>query len=318
MDQARIMLDLGQVVGSIVLALMSIVFHILNQMPFKKGAYRRATLRKKILLFLFPRSPQESKPKSPFHRDALFWGMVCLSIAFIGLRAGMTRNYAITQYCFIAAVICSIPAFWMASNCLAKHARVFWTLVSAALLAVILAKLYGSICPRIVVGPSKVTFGKLNHEKFTFIVTNKDSVDLYSVQLKFKVDGSFLPDEYEFNVPLGSLKPVVPGSDFSDIGAMNCTNDQGIPIVMFFIQHMQPGERREIEFTHKILRTSVITATVTYFTEESQSIVNDPNTTLQHFNYPGEAIHCSQEVLFSMTPNAPKKKANVSVGNDSH
>jgi len=168
----------------------------------------------------------------------------------------------------------------------------------------------------VMITPQTIVFGRWAHENNTFTIRNASSSDLYSIEIKFKSPVKISSDEYEFDVSPSSRKPILPGSDFADMGAMTCVNDDGFPIVLFVIHHLEPGERREIEFTHRPEKPGTIDATITSFTNIPQPKVKDLHTLCEHWSFPGETVHCSQQVGFSPDPNAPRKKMNSSVRYD--
>lgn len=300
--------------GCLSLLAEGIVFAVLNELPFKKGAYRRKARIRKSVEFMFPLLPRTDPAfylRLPF-RVALATALIC-----IPLGASVSHNYLVAKLFFVVGGITGSVAIFLALVRLAVLARYIWSGLGACLVAVSLTALYSAICPTIVLGPPSAAFGtEYDRETHTFTITNASNFDIYSTELRFGVQGEHSPDEYEFQIPNSSRKPITSGSAFADTVAMNCTNKKGTPIVVFQIFHLAPQERREILFIHKLKRPGGIQASVTYFTDVEQPRVSDPHTMCQHWIFWGEELTCPWQYAFSLDENGPKLPLNMTVKYD--
>lgn len=172
------------------------------------------------------------------------------------------------------------------------------------------------VWPRVTIKPSKANFtGQVENENYTFTVTNNADDEVYSVQAMFAVDSA---DAFSFDIPAGSRKPIIDGSQVADIKAISCENRKHNPILLVWIYRLARKESRELSFTHKQSGAATMSADVTYYTGVPQPRINDPLKSTETYNAPGEPITCDRGMLFWLDPSKPPAKieATIKVGHD--
>jgi hypothetical protein len=245
------MVETSQIVGSVVLVVMGIVFHLLKDMAIA-GDISWRSLWKKVS-WLFPVSPSSS---APFYLDQLFLWAAAMSVAFLGIGISTHNNYAVTGWCFLAAWLLATVALWQAFSALIYGARMTWTILSSAGVAFLLLTIYGNICPTVTISPSRVSFGSISastdtSESYNFRIQNRTDDDLYMVFFKLRVESSSVTsNDFYFDVPKSSQRAMDESTDvgrkFADIGGMNCSDAKNQPVFLRFITHLAPGDSREV------------------------------------------------------------------------
>lgn len=246
------MLGPSQIIGSVVLAVMGIVFHILNQMPFKMPIRRRIDRLWRKISWMFPRSEEP-----PRHGVVYFLFGIPFGLFILGVE--MTGNCTVAEWAFVATEISAVITIWIFFVILTPFARKFWTLVVAIALGLGLFYFYGYLCPTVTINPSKVIFGSISKSDLSetrrFRIQNKVDNDLYSVTFKLVIKSSSVKlSDFKFDVPKSSLKPIEEntaiGRKFGDIGGVDCTDSKNRPVFVRFISHLSPRESREVTLTY--------------------------------------------------------------------
>jgi hypothetical protein len=223
----------------------------------------------------------------------------------------MTGNYQVVQCAFWLTWLTAVVTIWLSLVILSAIARRLWTLFCALMVGAFLFFGYRYLCPDLVFGPQKVTFGDFPfaREMHTFSIENKSGRDLYYIQLALKAIGqSPQADDYEFDIPSGYRKPISSGSDFADTIGLACKTDTpGVGMLIFQIFHLHPNERREFTLTHKTSMKGLVEASVTHFTYDESPTIGDPHSMEQRLIYPGETIHCYWETAWPADGSEVKK-----------
>lgn len=171
--------------------------------------------------------------------------------------------------------------------------------------------------PGVTVSPGRVSFrGSVDRENYLFCVRNRGETDVYSVQLKLKMSHGAFFDDFSYDIPAASRRPIVDGSDVADIAAIRCLDSKDRPMAIFWVYRMEPGGVREISVTHAIKSSAAIDARVSY-TTSPQPRINDPHKAYEKFRA-DEPMKCNGALGYWLDPTKPPRAIDLKVDVERH
>jgi hypothetical protein len=120
----------------------------------------------------------------------------------------------------------------------------------------------------LVVTPTQVIFGNISsrqqnilNDQYTFTIENQRGFYLYAVMVKLRVYSSDASvNDFSLEVPKSSWKPIDEndpvGSEFADMGGLNCTDSSNRLVFWRYILRLGPHESRQVIMTHINTRES--------------------------------------------------------------
>jgi hypothetical protein len=250
-------------------------------------------------------------------KNSVAWVSVELGIGISSLIALIRAASGIPKWSVVALVLLGGLAFSKAALDLG-WLRAPFTVGTPIRAGLILFPLWAAmvalgvaVWPRVSVTPARAAFNAaVPNENYTFIVRNRTDEDTYSIESVFKFDSG---DHFSFGIPVASQRPIIDGSKLADIRALECVDSGGKPLLLVSIYHLSPRESREFSFTHKTQTTTIVTASVTYFTDVPQPRIDDPRKMRETFHAPGEPISCHGSFSFWLDPSRPPRSIDVDV-----
>jgi hypothetical protein len=231
--------DLSQIIGSIVLAAIAFVFHVLGNTPVKTRTSKFARL--------FPRSV-----KPP--RSGLLSLFFSIPIVFFIWGTETTSSHPLVRIAFVLTWISGVIMVWISLIILSSVARKVWTAMSGVVLSVLLIGIYFYLCPTLTIAPSEVSF-RASQQLYIFRIANRVDGDTYANAFIFQLvsDDLHSARDLDLEIKQAFLRPLEQQSSdlaqvFADTFAVTglSGDTQSDPVLVLYIYHLGPHESREI------------------------------------------------------------------------
>jgi hypothetical protein len=243
-----------------------------------------------------------------YERNLFSWTSRLAASIVLTVVAAMKHDL---RWLLVLAWLLSIVAASSIAKAVGKR-RYLLTLLVAVMTGGGFLKLYFWLEPeKVTVQPRHVAFdASEERENFLFTVGNRAENDLYSVQLKLKLSDGSLFDDFSYDIPTTSRRPIIDGSEFADITGLRCIDSRGRSLAIFWMCRVDGGGKREITVMHRGKSVANIDATVSYFTNTPQPRLDDPTRAKAAFRA-DEPMKCNAALSFWLHPSRPPRLVRV-------
>ncbi|HTR23741.1 MAG TPA: hypothetical protein VMI10_07130 [Terriglobales bacterium] len=290
-----------QIVAGIVFFIMAVVAFVLNESLVLRPQLEKHRLSARM----FPMSGA-----SP--RSSLFYFLFTIPFGLFIMGVGMTAKCEVVAWSFVAAWASCTLTVWIPLVVLKPLARAIWTLLITAIAGVFLFWVYVFLCPVVIVDPRVIVFNaSVSKENFLISVRNKRDSYLYGTQLQLTFSPGSAADDFSYDLPTASSKPIIEGSGMADISGVRCAEADGTPVLIFQIYRLEPEGTREISITNQHGVHASIEASIVRFSMTPQARIGDPMK-MQSNIVASQTLTCSSSLMFWLNKESPPNSIDLS------
>jgi hypothetical protein len=148
----------------------------------------------------------------------------------------------------------------------------------------------------VIVEPEHVTFDPSVHQaNYIFSIRNKRDGYIYAAEMKLKMYGAAF-DDFAFDIPPNSRKPVLEGSGVADIQIAGCIDRQGNGVALVWAYRIDPKSFREITATHTIDSKAVVDARIVSYSIDPVPRIGDVTKASASFKI-DEPLKCDHALM---------------------
>ncbi len=229
-------------------------------------------------------------PKTPWFKENPFWGGIGGFIALLLTGVG----FAVSGHQFLGRLLIVLAwpwaafTLWLTINGLNnikgwRIAARIAMLIAVALLGWSVDRFIVRSQPAVIVAPRTVKFdGSIPRENYPLTVQNVSDSDQYTIRLKMRMPLHSSFEDFSFNIPQESRKPIIEGSVLADIAFIACSDKDARPLMIALIYRMEPHTSRQISITHNLEFPTDVQTEIAY-TDIPQPRTDDPGKMVAGF-----------------------------------